>query len=109
MLKKPCPWCNKMISNWNVGNRPRTTKPKWYGITRNLQVCPYCCNGVKLGGKAMYGLLAFLPVFLLLPLELVIGTEIIDTTRFRWLFFAMAAGGFLITMLFSFFEKDHDL
>ena len=57
----------------------------------------------------MYGLLAFLPVLLLLPLELVIGTEIIDTTRYRWLFFVMAAGGFLIAMVFSFFEKDHDL
>lgn len=98
-----------MISSWNVGNRPRAINPKWYGLTRNLQVCPYCCNGVKLGGKAMYGLLAFLPVFLLFPMELVIRTEIIDTTRFRWLLFLLAAGGFMFAMFFSIFEKDHDL
>lgn len=56
----------------------------------------------------MYGLLAFLPVFLLLPLELAIGSEIIDTTKFGWLFLVLAVGGSLFAMFFSLFEKDHD-
>lgn len=78
MLKKSCPWCAQKIYLSQLGNKPATVKPKWFQLTRNIQVCPYCAKSVKLSGKGLYWFLLLLPYFIALFAQLILGNDTLN-------------------------------
>ena len=93
MFKKSCPWCSKKLYLSQLGNRPPLVKPKWFQFTRNIQVCPYCANSVKLSGRSLYWLLLLLPFFIGLFAQMILGEEAIDPSAFKYLLMLVGVFG----------------
>lgn len=107
MLKKPCPWCNEKVSNFQVGNRPRQSKSRWYQLS-NVQVCPFCSKPIRKTGKGWYGLLGFMPGVLGLTAQMYFGKESVDVMPYMPLFYACMFAGFLIVVTFTRWGKASD-
>jgi hypothetical protein len=85
MFKKSCPWCSKRIYLSQLGNKPSTVKPKWFHITRNIQVCPYCAGSVKLSCRGLYWLFLLLPFFIGLFAQLILGKEALNLSGYKYI------------------------
>lgn len=106
MFRKNCPWCNQPISLRQLGRRPYKTKPKWYGITREQQVCPYCANPVKLAGKGLTSVVLVIPLLMVIFLQLFLGKDVIDANTYIPYLLTLAIIGILMAVGLSRFEKD---
>ena len=96
MFKKLCPWCDKKLYLSQLGNKPSSIKPRWFQFTRNIQVCPYCANSVKLSGRGLYWLLLLLPFFIGLFSQLILGKEIINLSGYKYLLILFGVSGMAI-------------
>jgi len=106
MFKKYCPWCHSKITAWQLGSRPRK-KVSFFSVRPNLAVCPYCAKPVKMGGKSLFFLLAFIPVITLGFVPIYTDYEMPD-----WFFIVAVTTimiAFIVAMTFSVFNKDDDL
>jgi hypothetical protein len=106
MFKKLCPWCANKIYLSQLGNRPSSIKPKWFHITRRIQVCPYCANPVKLSGRGLYALLLLLPFLIALFFQLIFGKELIDISSYRPLLMLSGAFGIALAFLTATLVKE---
>lgn len=106
MFDKSCPWCHQTISFRQLGRRPYKTKPKWYGITREQQVCPYCANAVKLAGKSLWFVGLTAPLLLVNFLQMFMGKAVINANTYNPYLLILAIIGILIAFSLSRFDKD---
>lgn len=106
MFKKSCPWCNQSISVRQLGRRPYKTKPKWYGITREQQVCPYCAGAVKLAGKSLRFVGLAAPLLVVNFLQIFMGKDVINANTYNPYLLILAIIGILIAFFLSRFDKD---
>lgn len=109
MFSKSCPWCNQPISIRQLGRRPYKTKPKWYGITREQQVCPYCANAVKLAGKSLRLVILVVPLLAVNFLQIFMGKNFIDANTYNPYLLILAIVGILIAFFLSRFDKDEKI
>lgn len=107
MLKKACPWCQQKVSPYQVGNRPRQSRPRWHQLSR-VQVCPYCSEPIRRTGKGWFGLLAFLPPLLALSAQLKWGKEVFNASPWMPWLYACAFVGVLIVMTCTHWSKAED-
>ncbi|SDU05411.1 hypothetical protein [Halopseudomonas salegens] len=107
MLKKPCPWCNQKVSNFQVGNRPRQGKPRWYQLS-NIQVCPFCSQPIRKTGKGWLGLLGFMPAFVGLTAQAHLGKDVVNVSPWMPLLYACMFAGFLVVVGFTRWGKASD-
>ena len=106
MFKKSCPWCDKKIYLSQLGNRPSAVKPKWFQFTRNIQVCPYCANPVKLSGHGLYWLLLLLPFFVGLFSHLIFGNKLINLLGYKYLLLLIGLLGIVLAFLKTVLAKE---
>lgn len=109
MFKKSCPWCSQSISFRQLGRRPYKTKPKWYGITREQQVCPYCANAVKLAGKSLGFVILVAPLLAVNLLQMFMGKDFINANTYNPYLLTLAIIGILIAFFLSRFDKDEKI
>lgn len=105
MFKKTCPWCNEKTTLNQLGHRPVQTKLKWYQFSRNLQVCPYCANPIKLDGKGLWFMLLALPFAVSLLIELLFGYDALASLGVKHIAMGLFVAGCLCTYYFSTFIK----
>lgn len=106
MFKKYCPWCNEEITPHQLGIRKQ--KCKWYRITMNIQVCPYCNNPIKLDAKSMHWLFLMLPLFVYSIIQLVFGKEIFPESPYQEIGCVLAVIGFLRCFFLGKYERVLD-
>lgn len=106
VIHKKCPWCNESIGLYQLGRRPARRKPKWFQLSRDTLVCPYCAGAVRLSGKSKWFLLLLLPSFILLSGELLTGRALLPGGMSAWIGWALFVVGFGIAYLFACFAKD---
>lgn len=106
MFKKLCPWCAKRIYLSQLGNKQSSVKPKWFQFTRNIQVCPYCANSVKLSGRGLYWFLLLLPFFIGLFAQLILGKEVIDLSGYKYRLMLIGVFGVAVAFLSAHLEKE---
>lgn len=99
MLQKKCPWCEKRSSPYQLGLRPETIKPKWFQPSRKVKVCPHCSGALGISGRALWFSLLLLPVFTMLPFELLFEFKYSEVKYLSELVFICAVFGFLIPLL----------
>lgn len=102
VIHKKCPWCNESIGLYQLGRRPARRKPKWFQLSRDTLVCPYCAGAVRLSGKSKWFLLLLLPSFILLLVKLLTGQAFMPP----WLGWGLFVIGACVAYLFAYFEKD---
>jgi len=105
MIHKTCPWCeNKMTLN-QLGSRPKDQINKWYQFSRNIKVCPYCAEPVKLGGSAMKLVYLIIPIFGFTFLEVFFEISLANYWYIGEITWGLAVIGLIGVYIFSIFEK----
>jgi len=89
-----------------LGNKPSATKPKWYQITRNIQVCPYCAKSVKLSGRGLYWLLLLLPFFIGVFAQLTLGKEILNLSGYKYILMLIGVFGVVVAISSAVLGKE---
>ena len=106
MFKKSCPWCGQRMYLSQLGNKPSVIKPKWYQLTRNIQVCPYCAKPVKLSGRGLYWLLLLLPFFVGLFAQLTLGNAVFNLSGYKYLLMLIGVFGVVFAIASAVLAKE---
>lgn len=106
MFKKSCPWCAERIYLSQLGYKPSAVKPKWFELTRNIQVCPYCAKSVRLSGRGLYWLLLLLPFFIGLFAQLILGKEVLNLSGYKYLLMLIGVLGVVVAFSSAALEKE---
>lgn len=99
----------KKISLYQLGNRARKIKPKWYQFTRFEQVCPYCNNLVVIDKKSIKWLLLIFPLLLILGMRVLIGADHLPISPYNEVGFCLAFIGCIVSMFTMKLKKQHCL
>lgn len=109
MLKQECPWCKTKVATHQLGNRAPKVKPKWYGFTKNVSVCPYCNNQLRVNPKSTRWLVLFTPLLLVFVARVFLGHDILPASPYNEIGFALAVAGVVASLFTMRFEKAEDL
>ena len=109
MRKIECPWCSNKVTTQQLGARERKRKPKWYQLTRHVQVCPHCNNTVKIDPKSIKWLWLIVPLFAVMTLRIIVGRDLLPVSPYNEIGFGLAAIGFLTTIFTMKLKKEIEL
>lgn len=96
-MKFTCPSCNDIVGDFVV--RPKKASYKWYEFSSNAMFCPYCGAELEMERKSERWALLVLPLFVYLPLTLVLPLDNPAVLATKYLVWPLALIGMLMLYL----------